>query len=626
MRFPHFHFSSKENRLLGFGAEAPDNAPQQTPNTEVNNDQPLAPETTPEIGAQTVMRAKEVQDDAQDKVSHTQNRVSVLDIAVRESANLPRRIGTKPENSSIGESFKKAFKENPSKESPDSPNATAPEQTRVDPETAKLAKSFEGIGMTPENAQTLAAGLKAISELMKTLKTMFKDPNAEKAKKEKEAENDKDKNKERSSSGASSNAEQRNASPESAEKSVSEVQNPKQEAEKIGDVEAQEKDLEKQIDTASDDLANAMDGDTTADERTALINKISDLNEQLTKVEQKTERKSELLDEQSRRETLVSDKWKQAMEKSGANDADRIASRVELGGDGDDLVITINHGDPKEWEKMYKEAGLDATSDGKTVTIHNIPASLMGENSDMLDQILNPIASGVEKKKEDAPEKESEFPPAKDAPEGQIRQDTEGNHWKKGADRMWESVHDPDNNMTSDSGFKNTKWGDDLMDQRTAKIINEKEESAAPTEESAPPVEKPVETPNTESSTTEKPTPVEQSSDTGPVEAERPIDTPAEAKKPKIDSAPETVDRQAKTQELIEDLVEEVMITSSDTTAAQEKLAALNKYVDASNQSSNEGYITFLQGTGQKIESSYMGGTQYELSFDGTEFELKEVG
>lgn len=58
---------------------------------------------------------------------------------------------------------------------------------------------------------------------------------------------------------------------------------------------------------------------------------------------------------------------------------------------------------------------------------------------------------------------------AKDAPVGEIRKDTEGNYWVKGDDRMWSSYNAE--GMTSDSGFKGTKWGDSMMDENTAEIV-----------------------------------------------------------------------------------------------------------------------------------------------------------
>lgn len=64
---------------------------------------------------------------------------------------------------------------------------------------------------------------------------------------------------------------------------------------------------------------------------------------------------------------------------------------------------------------------------------------------------------------------------AKDAPVGEIRKDTKGNYWVKGDDRMWSSYNAE--GMTSDSGFKGTKWSDSLMDENTAKIVEQKSEN-----------------------------------------------------------------------------------------------------------------------------------------------------
>jgi hypothetical protein len=94
-----------------------------------------------------------------------------------------------------------------------------------------------------------------------------------------------------------------------------------------------------------------------------------------------------------------------------------------------------------------------------------------------VDQENKPKGKGGEKPgergdKEQPKPAEQKFAKAKDSTAGEIRQDKDGNYWVKGEDRMWSSYNDPKNNMTSDSGFEGTKWGDSLMDENTKEITN----------------------------------------------------------------------------------------------------------------------------------------------------------
>ena len=144
------------------------------------------------------------------------------------------------------------------------------------------------------------------------------------------------------------------------------------------------------------------------------------------------------------------------------------------------------------WSKERAPRGLQDTY---TETMNNFDASsyelntqlenaLKGRNADALDDIAKDssiwtaqnseilIRLGFEQpeNKEGASEKK-EFPPAKDAQEGELRMDTEGNYWVKLEGGMWGSYNSPKEDRNSDSGYKDTLWGDSLMDERTAEIV-----------------------------------------------------------------------------------------------------------------------------------------------------------
>lgn len=68
-------------------------------------------------------------------------------------------------------------------------------------------------------------------------------------------------------------------------------------------------------------------------------------------------------------------------------------------------------------------------------------------------------------------EEQNKIEPAKDAPVGQIRKDKNNNYWVKGEDRMWSSYNEGD--KKSDSGFDKTRWGDSLMDENTAEVVDD---------------------------------------------------------------------------------------------------------------------------------------------------------
>lgn len=143
--------------------------------------------------------------------------------------------------------------------------------------------------------------------------------------------------------------------------------------------------------------------------------------------------------------------------------------------------------------------------------------------------------AGEPEDKGETPEESAEKPgPAKDAPAGEIRRDTEGNHWQKQDSGRWKSYHNPTAGMTSDSGFRNTEWSDGSMDEHSAAIVEAPAaaEQETPTEEVPPePEAEEQEVPPAE------PTPAEET----PAEPEAEKPTPEAPAEPAVpEAAPET--------------------------------------------------------------------------------------
>ena len=708
MRFPHFHFTSKENRLVGFAGETPDQPAQaEKPDATLKDkeQQPITPELAEEKSIQQVGIALDSQNDATNHLNNMQGKISTLDVAMgtggdvsaldlatgntaqmeNQLTNKPTRLSGNLGLSSVGKAFGTEFKK-PGEGNPDAPNSATQESVKTDPEVAKLARGFEGLGMSPENAQTLAAGLRAISELIKELKKMFKDPEADK--KEKGKSDKKEKSNQSFSSGQKKNAERQNTSAESSEKPVSKIQNPKKEAEDIGDVESREEDLEGQIKAEGEKF----DGDTTTEERADILKKIDDLSTKLSRVEQQRERKSALLEEQDRRETFIDDASKSI-------GPDSPISSMELGGDGDDLVLGVKGVDLDKMANAIRDfdATVDMTTNAKGIVLNDMPPALFAEQGmsnfqDLLTRLFSPSEKNTEEDEgssKETTEKKEKISPAlarknriltglanalnvqiPSLEEGatmeqriavrtqdiisrlELNSSKEDVVYLNGAGDLIES-EDGGYDNTVVTGFKDMLRSNPeaavnaladassiLFGRVTNSIIANAQNFrgagglAASVEQDEPKVSDTTsEAPETPATPLPK-TPIRPTQESAPpaapedlAEPEVPTkeDGPVAAQKPESTSAPETVDRQAKTQELITDLVNEVINTSGGTAVAQRKLAELNKYVDASNQTSNEEYTTFLQNAGQEIESLYMEGTTYELSYNDQEgFTLEE--
>ena len=386
----HKQFSLREKRFL-YNGKGPEhkNEPQNVENKEVENWDPSR------LQKESLVR------EVNKKVK----------VAEKDLDGLQRKKnGADQMTSALNNSSEDAFKRGESNEvkSPKDPDNTSKVDTQnssgetiqIDPETAKLAKSFEDIGMTPKNAQTFAA----ILQVFKRFKSLFENVDKKKEKSKEDAKKDA---KENTSDVPSKkeNSEQKDSSPESSETSISQVQNPKREAEKIGDIASKEKTLEVKLGKT---LSEASDGDTTAAERTALLKTVSDLNEQLTKIENQAERKAALLKEQDRRETLIGEVVKSI-------GSDSPISSMELGGDGDDVLLGIKEGNPQEIAQAITSSGMDLNviADAKGITLNNVPPTLFTEEGMFqLQESVKLFSSQPEKSSEETTEKKEKISPA----------------------------------------------------------------------------------------------------------------------------------------------------------------------------------------------------------------------
>ena len=400
MLFPHFHFSSKENRLLGFvGAENPE--PQETveaskPDVEAQPEAPLKPDLVKGKADESVNKADTAQNKAEGKVGKMKAKIAKLRASVKVDNE---KIKSLEDELAAGEG-----NDDQEDKGPNAPGEGVEDsQEKVNPNTAKLAKSLEGMKMRKENAAALAEGLVAIGEFIKTFKEAFGIDDKKKLDKPGAANKDKP---EEGGDKAKDSKEGTKSSAESKETPISKVQNPKEEADKIGDVESQEVDFEKKIGDAGKALSAVLTGKDTAPEaRDAAIKKVQDLNVQLKKVEGKVESKGELLKEQERRNEFIDSAWDKAV---GANpdieDGDRIASSIKLEG-GDDIVITLNSDVPEGVIEGMKAAGLDVSVSGNSITFNNVPPNIFDEGgNEALDKTFKALASGMEKQEEEPEE------------------------------------------------------------------------------------------------------------------------------------------------------------------------------------------------------------------------------
>ena len=258
----------------------------------------------------------------------------------------------------------------------------------------KLADSMRGLGISQKDAESLARGLQALAALVKSIKEMFgqgpaQSPNSLTS----------------GPAAAPSTPTESGEKPTEAGQDVKNVQNPKAEAEKLGDPAKQETELEAQL----QELGKKLDGSTDATERGDVMKQMQDLNTKLTDVEKNMERKTALEKEQQRREGVVKEGWEKATKASGLTPEKQAVTNVELKGDGDDLVVTFqdalkSEGAMKTLSTFFESQGIKVTANKEagTLQLEGVPPTLFSEEGlQKLQSSLDLVAqTSLEKKTE----------------------------------------------------------------------------------------------------------------------------------------------------------------------------------------------------------------------------------
>ncbi len=414
-------FAEKEKRLI-FNSGGPETS--AAPGPEAMPDQPATPEkeTVPEAAS-----LEEVADIVEGMQEHAQEDLQNAKKGAEMVQDMYAAYGV--ELSAEDQAILNAEK---------GEAATASAQER--PDTKKPEDGEKQVEKAEEaaNESNLDRGLKlALTEFVKALAEMLKELSSASEKKD---EKEKEKNAPKGSEDAIADIlEGRERSPEAGRDDFTRVQNAKLEAQEIparhDELEQKYRDLGDQIDAIEREAGE----DSTKDHRSQIEDisrERADISRKLTRLE---ERQEGLEKEQQRREGLVTRDWEKALE--GAPDADmRFVQNIELGGDGDDLVLTLRADVmTKDMEQALNELG-GVTADVKsgTVTLQDLSPNAWiaeGPEADARQRFFDRLAriAGTEKT-ETPPETTAQSEqPQEQAPEQLTR-------LSEATDREWQGV------------------------------------------------------------------------------------------------------------------------------------------------------------------------------------------
>ncbi|MFH1670437.1 MAG: hypothetical protein ABIA92_02525 [Patescibacteria group bacterium] len=224
------------------------------------------------------------------------------------------------------------------------------------------------------------------------------------------------------------------------------------------------------------------------------------------------------------------------------------------------VKIKFNSGEAVQaLNDLAAELGVDEAVkvNGKNV-VSNPPEVFMQTLKSVVEKLEANRTKKEEKKKgkkgkiEKAPEEEpTALDPAKDAPEGQVREDSDGYRWQKGEDGFWKTQEGYGPNKGS--GYEGTSWSHTLMDEKGAKIIDEPAAEAPEKEPVKKPNEATAEAPeetateSDKSPTVEIPTPepksTKESTEVAAAPAEKTDKVPETAEEFDINECAETVQK-----------------------------------------------------------------------------------